>query len=451
MGKTTGVMKLHAEFIRICAPIKRQIQALDVRPRLDFCTLLVDLIGELKRKGYKLVSVSKHYRVNERWQVDSFWRRGIIQNNTDVNFVCKLSISLKGDFRINLDFDFWLEFPVIRESISARLHGFLFPQSLGRISAEAMKVETARAWEKVNSAIQAELPRLYPEGWGKHGLDERIEHREARRVCHVKELALTRSGEFSKFLTSLQEVDERALKLVKGSMEVAIKISEETFDGFVSFPLETEIEELLAWVVLKYGDGFFEYQVRRFVHDNFAVSSQEIAEALRRFELWGYLTKYQPPSAIRRELEMLGIRKFQDFYIHGPREVPKRRLPGRRRVRGGVRPEPLPLTIIPNFLRAPNHLVNRAIMWMLQRKILRRRSTTNCLGRHIVECKVVRRPRRLTKLEMEIIKTIAWHRRKQLELLNRMKDYLRKLGLKNAFMFKEKKDWGENAEDTHNL
>jgi hypothetical protein len=432
-------MKLHAEFIRICAPIKRQIQTLDVRPRLDFHTLLVDLISELKRKGYKLASVSKHYRVNERWQVDSFWKRRITQNNAEVNFVCKLSVSLKGDFRINLDFDFWLEFPVIREFLLARLHGFLFPQSLGRIATEVMKVETARAWEKVDSAIQAELPRLYPEGWGRHGLDERVEHREARRVCHVKELTLTRSGEFSKFLTLLREVDERALELVKGSAEVVKKTAEETFDGFVSFPFETEIEELLAWVVSKYGDGFFEYQLRRFVYDNFAASSQEITEALRRLELWRYLTKCQPPPAIRRELEMLGIRKFQDFYIQGPREVPKRRLLGRRKVRGDIRPEPLSMTTIPNFLRAPNHLVNRAILWMFQRRILRRRSTTNCLGRRVVECRVMRRPRGLTKLEMEIINTIAWHRRKQFELLNRMKDYLQKLGLKNAFMLGRKK------------
>jgi hypothetical protein len=229
------------------------------------------------------------------------------------------------------------------------------------------------------------------------------------------------------------------------------KIAEEAFDGIASFPFETEIEELLAWVVSEYGDGFFEYQLRRFVYDNFAASSQEITEALRRFELWGYLTKYQPPPAIRRELEMLGICKFQGFYVRGPAELPKRRLLGRQRVKGGIRPEPLPLTTIPDFLRVPNHLVNRAILWMLRRRILRRRSTTNCLGRRVVECKVVRRPRGLSKLEMEIINTIAWHRRKQFELLNRMKDYSQKLGLKNAFMLREKKVKGKYAEDAHNL
>jgi hypothetical protein len=413
-------MKLHAEFIRICAPLKRQVQQLDVRSRLDFQRLLIDSIDELKRREYKLTGVSKYYKEDGRWQVDSFWTREATQNGVAINFVCKLVVSLKGDFRVDFDFDFWFEFPVVHESVRTRLHDF-FAGRLSERVAEIMKAETDRIWRKVEDVIQTQLAHEFPEGWGKHGLDKRAGRREAKRVYHALGFTIARTGEFSEFLSSLKEVDEKALGIaekIKGDVE---KIAAGALEELVPPPLESQMERLLTSAVWGRRQGVFEYQLHRFTHENLVTSSSEISKTLRRLELWGHVTRRNPPKAVKSELEELGVYRFHGFYIPGPVKLSQTKQANSRK---GIGLEPLPLQKVPNFLRAPEHLVNRAIVRMLRKGVLRKRVVVNHLGRRVTECRVLRRSRSLSRLELEIVNVITMHRRKQLELLDRMKTSL---------------------------
>jgi hypothetical protein len=199
------------------------------------------------------------------------------------------------------------------------------------------------------------------------------------------------------------------------------KIAEEAFKGLVPPPPKTGVESLLVAVISRHREGVFEYQLRRLAHENSATSPNEITDILRRLELWGYIIRHPVPREVRRELEKLGIRRFLGFYTPGPVEPPKATYPSGAYARGSIRPEPLPLTAIPDFLRAPRHLVNRAILRMLRRRILRKRKTENHLGTRVTECRIARSPRGLSELELEILRVITRHHQKQLELLHRMK------------------------------
>ena len=415
-------MKGHAEFIRICSPVKRELRALDARVRQDFNRILNELIDELKRQDFRLRKISKRYSVKNRFQADSFWVGVRNLKPIQINFVCKLTTAFGGGFEILCDLDFFLEFPIVFQNFRSKANQFISPAVKAK---NAIREELDRVWRSIEEDIVKEIIKLIPEGWGQHALPPDVVE-PSLKLYHVGELTLTQSSS-SDQISKLTEMQARALEFIQQARAEALKAGELSIQRNLPPPIETELEKAVLSVLAHNREGVAEYQIRRYLYTRYEARPELVIRTLQKLQVWNYLRIVPLPIHLRKKLEKLGIRKHTALCLPGDRKPPN--FEPREEARPGL--EPVTPRLVIQGLEAPEHLVNRALINLERRRIIQRIRTLNHLGEPIAALRIRKRARNLTGLELQILAAIANYYREQGKILDECRNAIAKGGMKN--------------------
>ncbi|KXB06414.1 hypothetical protein AKJ53_00300, partial [candidate division MSBL1 archaeon SCGC-AAA382F02] len=234
--------------------------------------------------------------------------------------------------------------------------------------------------------------------------------RKSIDICHRKEFAFSSISELEKLRNSLKEVTEEPIELLEDFQDEIEKITNEKVNTLIPFSIKpNSLEGFLAlFLWFRKPGGGFEFQLYRFLHENYKKipKGKEIREALLRLEVHGYTEVKETPNEIRKRMENKGIQKCRRFYETGKTNIPGRELFNKlkSKITTGAYLAPLPRKKLVKSLKAPDHLVNKAIRDLTRKGYLSQRNVKDSLGRTVRKIKPKRSPRRITGLEKRVVK-----------------------------------------------
>lgn len=417
-----------AEVIQIRAPIKRHIRHLDSQFKRIFPKLLNGIVRRLRKNGYKLIHVSKAYRKGGIARSDSFWKKETVEENINIVWFCTLTPIFERGFRFQVDLDLWFEFPKILENLRAELYEAGYPHTSRKYALEFSKEEATRILGGVEESLQQKI-RTRVRGWGDHGIPKDVADRSSQKICHRRVFSLDSIPELVELGKTLRKVEGEGTNLAEDMAEKIGNVAREKLKS--SFPFQIDpmsIEGFLAFFLwIRKPGGGFEYQLYRFVHENYGkeiLRDSDIRDALLRLELHGYVNVRKTPSKLRKKLERNKISRCRRFYLLGPMDVSGRKLSDRLgdKVNVGAYLAPLPRHRLINSLDFPDHLISKSIKELVRRDVISERKVLDCRGRTVWKIKSKRRRRGLTKLEGKIVSEARRHYDVQKKALDRMQE-----------------------------
>jgi hypothetical protein len=388
---------------------------LDTRLRHEFDRVLGEVVGELKRLGFKLRMISKRYVAQTRFRTDSFWIARQKVGSSQLNLACTLTLSFGRGFEISCDMDFFLEFPLLAQQFRSRAKELMNPSLR---SQRFVKEELDRAWRVVEEQIHRRIVEVSPAGWGQHSLPSGVAG--TARICHLGEVVLDHASG-SEALLKLTELRRNAEALASQLEGKISEAAEAAIQASLPPPTRDEAERAVLTALLKHPEGLLEYQLRRLLFLKYEMPDAE--SVFRRLELWGYIRSIAVPNYLRRRLESAGVRRY--FRLLRPGE----RLPSGFQPCGAVKVgfEPISVSRVKRLARAPEHLVERAINNLCRRKLLRKIKTVDHRGERVLALVVRRWSKETTPLEMKVVKLVADHFREQGRILEECRRWVRSL------------------------
>ncbi|KXA92861.1 hypothetical protein AKJ65_06935 [candidate division MSBL1 archaeon SCGC-AAA259E19] len=397
-----------AEVIQIKAPIRRQIRHLDGSSEQTFSELLKETVSRLRKNGYKLIHVTKSYRRRGNVRADNFWKKERRVENVKIVWLCTLSFIFDGNFKFQLDFDYWFEFSKFLQNLRGDLYESGFPYTSRDFAEEFGKGEATRALEKIREVVKERI-KSQASGWGEHGVIDEVTGRKSPEICHRKEFSMSSLSELDKLRDGLDELTEEPVELVKKSQEKINEIAQNKLKELIPFSIDPNSPEgyLSFSLWFRKPGGGFEYQLYRFVQENYEILGKErIRDALLRLETHGYVRVRRTPKDLRKEMEKRGIKKCRRFYEIEDGDVPGEELSDvlRNKTRIGAYLAPLPRRRLVKHLDAPDHLVQKELRKLKRRKYLLERKVRDFSGKTVRKIKPKKSYRNLKGIKKQIMK-----------------------------------------------
>lgn len=396
-----------AEVIQIRSPIKKQIKHLDGDSQRSFPKLLNKIVRRMRKNDYKLIHVTKSYRKKGSVRSDSFWRRETRAGSIKVVWFCTLSTVFDRGFKFKFDFDFWFEFSKFLQNLRGDLYEMGFPFTSRSYAEKFGKKEATRALEEVKGRVERKIKKKV-DGWGVHGISKDVVKRKSLDICHRTDFTISSISELEKLRENLRELSEEPVDLVENSIDDISKKARGELEELIPFSIDSKSLEGFLALFLWFRDpgGGFEYQLYRFVQENYGVSEKrEIRDALLRLEVHGYVSVKETPGGMENRLKKRGIHKCARFYETGKEEIPGRGLFQKLKSEAniGAYLAPLPQKRLIRALNAPNHIVNKKIKKLVRKNYLSERKVRDFLGRTVKKIKPQRNFRGLDGLERKIM------------------------------------------------
>lgn len=397
-----------AEVIQIKAPIKKQIRKLGGGSQGDFPEILDKVVRRLRSNGYKLVHVTKSYRKEDSVMTDNYWRKEERVCDIEVVWLCTLTIEFEGGFSFHLDFDFWFDYSKMMENLKGDIFDEGFPYTSRDYAREFGRKEADDILEEVEESVEKKV-RGRVGGWGRHGVIKEVTDRKSLDICHSREVSISSISELEELRKCLREERERPVEILEESQGEIEEVAKERVEEMIPFSIEPDsLEGFLSFFLwFRKPGGGFEYQLYRFIQENFGrmVDKEEIRDALLRLEVYGYAGVKEVPENIAGRLRSKGIKRSNRFY-----EVGEERIPGRElfdelksKVDVGAYLAPLPKRRLVRRISSPDHLVEKVIRKLTRKNYLIQRKVKDFLGRTVKKIKPKRGSRGLGGREREIL------------------------------------------------
>ncbi len=400
-----------AEVARIKSPIKKELKHLGGQSQQKFPELLNEIVSRLLNEDYKLIQVSKSYRENGYICSDNYWKREEKVENIIIVWMCKVQLMFDNGFKFRFDFDYWFKFSKMIQNIKGDLYQSGFPFTDRQYAKKFGEKEAEKIMERTEESLKNKI-REKVSGWGEHSFPDKVSEKRATAICHRKEFDISSISQMGKLRRNLIEIREEPIDLVKKNHKDYEEKGQKKLKELYPFEINPDsIEGYLAYFLwFRNPGGGFEFQLYRFIHENFdnSVEKKEIRNALLRLEVHGYANVKKTPEKIVKKFRKHGIKRSDRFYETGEFEIPGRILDRRlnKKVRVKAYLSPLPKKRLINHLNAPDYKINNLIEKLVRKNYLKKRKTSDFLGRTVNKLKTIKSPRNLKGLEHKIMKKV---------------------------------------------
>lgn len=398
-----------SEISRIKSPIKKQIQHLDGESQKNFPELLEKIVVNLRDEDFKLFHVTKSYRKNNTIRSDNFWKKETRIKNIKIIWLCTLTIIFNNGIEFEFDFDYWFEFSKYLQNLRGDIYQMGFPFTSRSYAERFGKKEATRALEEVRESI-GEVMKKKTDGWGVHGIKKDVTDRKSLDICHSENFRLSSISEFDKLRDSLGEIVEEPVEIVKETKNEIDKTSQKRLEEVIPFKINpNSLEGYLAFFLwFRKPGGGFEYQIYRFVQENYGkiLEKEKIRDGLLRLEVHGYANVKETPSNLEKKMRGMGINRYSRFYEIGQREFSGKEIFNKLKNRANIGAYLYPLSRkqLIKKVNAPSHLVDKKIKKLTRKNYLSKRKVKDFLGRTVKKIKPQRDLRKASGLEKRIMK-----------------------------------------------